>query len=64
MNQDQFQGKYDEFVSKVKQEWGKLTDDEVKQAEGNLDELSAKIQQKYGDAKEAIAERLNRLKKQ
>ncbi len=62
MNQDQAQGKYDEFTAKVKQQWGKLTDDEVKQAQGNVDELTAKIQQKYGDAKEAIAEKLNSLK--
>ncbi len=62
MNQDQVQGKYDEFTAKVKQQWGKLTDDEVKQAEGNMEELTAKIQQKYGDAKEAIAEKLNSLK--
>lgn len=62
MNQDQAEGKWDEFTARVKQEWGKLTDDEVKQTEGNVDELTAKIQQKYGDTKEAIAEKLNQFK--
>ncbi len=62
MNKDQASGKWDEFNAKLKQKWGKLTDDEVKQAEGNMDELTAKIQQKYGDSKEAIAKQINDLK--
>lgn len=62
MNKDQTQGKWDEFNAKIKQQWGKLTDDEVKQAEGNIDELSAKIQQKYGDSKESVAEQINKMK--
>lgn len=62
MNKDQAEGKWDEFTAKVKQQWGDLTDDEVKQSEGNLEELTAKIQQKYGDTKESIAEKLNNLK--
>lgn len=39
MNKDQAEGKWKEFNAKVKQQWGKLTDDEVTQAEGNMDEL-------------------------
>lgn len=62
MNKDQAEGKWDRFNAKVKQKWGKLTDDEVKQAEGNKDELTARIKEKYGDSKEAIAEQLNKLK--
>lgn len=63
MNQDQRQGKLEEFKARVKQEWAQLTDDEVKQVEGNYDELVAKIQQKYGDTKEMIAEKLNSFRK-
>lgn len=59
MNEDQAQGQLNQFDAKVKQEWGKLTDDEIKQAEGNMEELTAKIQEKYGDSKEAIAEKFN-----
>ncbi len=61
MNNDQAQGQWDRFTAKVKQQWGDLTDDEVKKAEGNKDELIARIQEKYGDSKEAIAEKLNDL---
>lgn len=59
MNNDQLEGKWDAFTAKVKQQWGKLTDDEIKQAEGNTDELSARIQEKYGDSKESIAKKFN-----
>ncbi len=62
MNRQQGQGKLEGFAAKVKQQWGKLSDDEVKQAEGNLDELAAKIREKYGDTQEAVAARLNELK--
>ncbi|OAB57318.1 general stress protein CsbD [Leptolyngbya valderiana BDU 20041] len=61
MNDDQVQGQWDRFTAKVKQEWGDLTDDEVKKAEGNKDELIARIQEKYGDSKETIARKFNEL---
>jgi len=62
MNKDQAEGHFDEWKAKVKQQWGKLTDDEVTEAEGNKDELIAKIQQRYGDTKENIARKLNDMK--
>lgn len=62
MNKDQTEGQWKEFNAKVKQQWGKLTDDEVTQAEGNIDELSAKIQQLYGDSKEEVHRQLNEYK--
>ena len=61
MNDDQAEAKWDKFNAKVKQQWGELTDDEVKKAEGNRDELIARIQEKYGEGREAVAEKLNKL---
>jgi uncharacterized protein YjbJ (UPF0337 family) len=37
---------------KVKEKWGKLTDDEIDVAAGKRDQLVGKIQQKYGIGKE------------
>lgn len=62
MNKNQAEGKWDQFTAKVKQQWGDLTDDDVKKAEGNKDELIARIQEKYGDSREAIAKKFNELK--
>lgn len=61
MNKDQAQSQWDRFTAKVKKQWGELTDDEVKKAEGNKDELLASISEKYGDSKESIAKKLNEL---
>ncbi|MBU1189442.1 MAG: CsbD family protein [Gammaproteobacteria bacterium] len=62
MNKDQTQARADHLAARIKQEWGKLTDDEVTRAEGNMDELIASIQQSYGDSREKIAEKINQLK--
>ena len=62
MEKHQAEGKLKRFSASVKQQWGKLTDDEVSQAEGNVDELIGHIQEKYGESREAIAAKLNAMK--
>ena len=52
MNWDQIEGNWKEFKGNVQAHWGKLTDDELDEAEGNREILAGKIQQKYGLAKE------------
>jgi uncharacterized protein YjbJ (UPF0337 family) len=56
MNNDQAAGAWREIRGKVKAQWGKLTDDDLKQLEGNLQQLAGKLQQRYGLAR-AEAER-------
>jgi uncharacterized protein YjbJ (UPF0337 family) len=52
MNQDQFAGQWKQFKGKVKQQWGKLTDDDLTVIEGNQDELIGKVQERYGIERE------------
>ncbi|WP_333829292.1 CsbD family protein [Pararhodobacter sp.] len=52
MNWDQVQGKWKQAKGSAKQQWGKLTDDELTQIEGSRDKLVGKVQEKYGIAKE------------
>jgi uncharacterized protein YjbJ (UPF0337 family) len=40
------------MTGKMKQQWGKLTDDEFDQIAGNRDQLVGKIQERYGIAKD------------
>lgn len=61
MERNQVKGKWKQIAANAKQEWGKLTDDELSQAEGNFDELVARIQEKYGESREAVAEKLNKM---
>lgn len=52
MNRDQIKGNWKQMVGKVKEQWGKLTDDDLTRAEGNRDQLIGRIQERYGIAKE------------
>ena len=61
MNKDQEQGKWNQVKGTAKKAWGKLTDDDFKKAEGSVDKLYGVIQEKFGDTKEAIKAKLDRL---
>lgn len=63
MNEDIIQGKWKQITGQVKAQWGKLTDDDLKQAEGNRDHLSGKIQEKYGVTKENAEEQIKAFEK-
>lgn len=48
MNKDIARGNFNQIKGKLKQQWGKLTDDEIDQMEGNADVLVGKLQERYG----------------
>jgi uncharacterized protein YjbJ (UPF0337 family) len=52
MNWDQIEGNWKQFSGKVREQWGKLTDDELTEIAGKRDQLVGKIQNRYGIAKE------------
>ena len=52
MNRDQAAGGWKELKGKIKQQWGKLTDDDLTVLEGSAQELSGRIQKRYGIAQE------------
>jgi uncharacterized protein YjbJ (UPF0337 family) len=52
MNWDQIEGRWSEFKGKAKQQWGKLTDDDLDVVEGRRDELLGKVQHAYGVSRE------------
>ncbi len=54
MNWDRIEGNWKQFTGKVsaKQQWGKLTDDDLTVVEGRRVELVGKIQERYGIAKD------------
>jgi len=52
LNSDVIKGKWKEIRGKVKQNWGKLTDDDLTQMKGSYEELEGKLQKKYGYDKE------------
>jgi uncharacterized protein YjbJ (UPF0337 family) len=52
MNSDVFEGKWKQLKGKVKQRWGKLTDDDITAMGGKKDELVGKLQERYGITRE------------
>jgi uncharacterized protein YjbJ (UPF0337 family) len=52
MNSDQLEGKWKQYSGKVKEKWGKLTDDDLTVIHGKRDQLIGKIQERYGIAKQ------------
>ncbi len=52
MNWDTIEGNWKQFTGKVREKWGKLTDDDLEVIAGKRDRLCGKIQERYGVAKE------------
>ncbi|HEX4858554.1 MAG TPA: CsbD family protein [Usitatibacteraceae bacterium] len=53
MNWDQIEGNWKQFKGAAKQQWGKLTDDQLDVIAGKHDQLIGRIQESYGITREA-----------
>jgi uncharacterized protein YjbJ (UPF0337 family) len=58
MNWGQVKGNWKQFTGKVKEKWGKLTDDDLIIA-GKRDQLAGKLQERYGYGKEQAEKELD-----
>jgi uncharacterized protein YjbJ (UPF0337 family) len=52
MNQDRIEGNWKQFKGKAKEQWGKLTDDDLDVIAGKRDQLLGRIQERHGVAKD------------
>jgi uncharacterized protein YjbJ (UPF0337 family) len=52
MNHDTIAGQWKQVSGKIKEQWGKLTDDDMKVVEGNADMLAGRLQERYGIARD------------
>ena len=52
MNKETLKGNWNIMKGKVKQQWGKLTDDDITQINGSYDELTGRIEKAYGFQKD------------
>lgn len=48
------EGNWKQFTGKVKEQWGQLTDDDLKVINGRRDQLEGKLQERYGYNKDQI----------
>jgi uncharacterized protein YjbJ (UPF0337 family) len=52
MDWNRVEGNWKQVKGKVKEKWGKLTDDDLTTINGRRDQLEGKIQERYGYAKD------------
>jgi uncharacterized protein YjbJ (UPF0337 family) len=59
MNRDVLEGQWKQLKGRVKQQWGRLTDDELDQMSGSYDELAGVIQERYGYSRDEAVNELD-----
>jgi uncharacterized protein YjbJ (UPF0337 family) len=64
MNRDTTEGAWKQLTGKIREQWGKLTDDDLTQAEGKWDQLSGKIQERYGRTRDEAELEVRRFRDQ
>ncbi|GLK84964.1 hypothetical protein GCM10017653_30340 [Ancylobacter defluvii] len=52
MNWDRIEGNWKQIKGQVRQQWGKLTDDDLDRLHGKREELEGVLQERYGLAKD------------
>lgn len=57
-----FEGKWDTLKGKIKQAWGKLTDDDLRVIEGNQQELYGRLKERYGYTREQADKAIKEFK--
>jgi uncharacterized protein YjbJ (UPF0337 family) len=58
MNEDVLKGQWKQLMGSIKQQWGKLTDDELTEIDGNREKLLGKLQERYGYARSQAEQEL------
>jgi len=64
MNWEMIKGDWMQFTGKVKEQWGKLTDDDLKVIEGKRDQLVGKVQERYGVSREEAEKQVTTFEKE
>lgn len=58
MNSETMKGEWNVIKGKVREKWGKLTDDDLDVIAGKRDQLVGTLQKRYGLAKEKVEEQV------
>ena len=59
MNEDTLKGQWTQLKGRVREKWGKLTDDDLDVIAGKKDQLAGKLQARYGYAKDQAEKELD-----
>ena len=59
MDWNRVEGNWKQAKGKVKEQWGKLTDDDLTFIAGKRDQLEGKIQERYGIQRDAVRQQID-----
>ncbi len=59
MDWDRISGNWKQLKGRVKEQWGKLTDDDITQLDGSREQLEGKIQERYGYGKDQARQEID-----
>jgi uncharacterized protein YjbJ (UPF0337 family) len=54
MNEDIVKGKLKQMGGEIKRKWGRITDNDLMEAEGSFEKMVGRIQERTGEKREAI----------
>ena len=54
MNKQIVEGNWMQLTGKIREQWGKLTDDDMKVIAGKRDQLVGRLKERYGKTNEAV----------
>ena len=61
VNQQTLQGNWNEIKGRLRERWGQLTEDDLREFNGNVDQLVGTIQRKTGERREQIEAQLESM---
>lgn len=59
MNWDRIEGNWKQLKGKVREQWGRLTDDEFESIAGKRDKLAGSLQESYGIAQDVAEKQID-----
>jgi uncharacterized protein YjbJ (UPF0337 family) len=59
MDSNRLEGSRKQIKGKVKEQWGKLTDDDLTAINGQREQLEGKIQERYGMQKDKVKQEVD-----
>jgi uncharacterized protein YjbJ (UPF0337 family) len=64
MNWDHIEGQWKDMKGRIREQWGKLTDDDIDVIAGKRDQLIGRIQQRYGTVKDDAERQVREFEEQ
>lgn len=61
MNNDIFEGKWEQVKGEAQKKWGKLTQDDLDIIKGNAKVMAGKLQERYGMTKEEAEKEIDKF---